>query len=207
MNKEAVIVVLDCNRSMGKAFADDKPREGQEPRSRFENALDSIKMLLEQKLLYSPTHDVGMVCYGTKDTQNYINDKNHDKAQGVTTERSLSKVDLEFFRSVEKLLPEEDQVEQGDMVDGLIVAMDMLTRHCGTKKYRKRIFLITDGEKKTNTNQREMASLVELMAKNDVRLNAITFDFANDLADNDDESEEEEEQAMSEKKQTYKKDS
>ena len=47
-----------------------------------------------------------------------------------------------------------------------------------------------------------------MMAKNDVRLNAITFDFANDLAENDDESEEEEEQqAMSEKKQTYKKDS
>ena len=46
-----------------------------------------------------------------------------------------------------------------------------------------------------------------MMAKNDVRLNAITFDFANDLAENDDESEEEEQQAMSEKKQTYKKDS
>jgi hypothetical protein len=25
----------------------------------------------------------------------------------------------------------------------------MITKHCGTKKYRKRIFLITDGEKKT----------------------------------------------------------
>ena len=110
-------------------------------------------------------------------------------------------MDLEFFRSVEKLLPEEEEVEQGDMVDGLIVAMDMLTRHCGTKKYRKRIFLITDGEKKTNTNKREMASLVELMAKNDVRLNAITFDFANDLAESDELSEEELEEAMSEKKQ------
>ena len=44
-----------------------------------------------------------------------------------------------------------------------------------------------------------MASLVDLMAKNDVRLNAITFDFANDLAESDDESDEDEEHALSEK--------
>lgn len=78
-------------------------------------------------------------------------------------------------------------------MDGLLVAMDMLTRHCGTKKYRKRIFLITDGEKETNTNSEEMASLIDLMAKNDVRLNAITFDFANDLADNSEEESSEDE--------------
>lgn len=105
MNKEAVIVVLDCNQSMSKIFADDKSAE---PRSRFINALDSIKMLLEQKLLYSPGHDLGMVCYGTKDTQNYINDQQAEKARGVTTERTLEKVDLEFFRQIEKLEPADE---------------------------------------------------------------------------------------------------
>jgi hypothetical protein len=36
------------------------------------------------------------------------------------------------------------------MIDSLIVGLDMLLRFTGTKKYKKRMFLITDGEKKTN---------------------------------------------------------
>jgi hypothetical protein len=35
------------------------------------------------------------------------------------------------------------------MIDALIVGLDMLLRFTGNKKYRKRIFLITDGEKQT----------------------------------------------------------
>ena len=33
----------------------------------------------------------------------------------------------------------------GDVVDGLVVAMDMLIDHCGKKKYQKRVFLVTEG--------------------------------------------------------------
>ena len=38
---------------------------------------------------------------------------------------------------------------KGDIFDGLIVSMDMLCKFVlvGTKKYKKRIFLITDGQK------------------------------------------------------------
>ena len=35
------------------------------------------------------------------------------------------------------------------MVDALLVGLDMLIKFTGTKKYKKRIFLITDGERKT----------------------------------------------------------
>ncbi len=40
----------------------------------------------------------------------------------------------------------EEKQTGGDFVDGLVTALDMIDRHCGNKKYKKRVFLITDGE-------------------------------------------------------------
>ena len=39
------------------------------------------------------------------------------------------------------------------MLDGLIVAMDLLAKHCGPRKYKKRIFLISDGEKEAKYDE------------------------------------------------------
>ena len=59
----------------------------------------------------------------------------------------------------------------------------MLCRFCGTKKYRKRIFLITDGEKSTEYAEEEVSHIVDTIKENDIKLNAITLDFCNDLAE------------------------
>ena len=77
-------------------------------------------------------------------------------------------------------------------MDGLIVGLDMLCRFVGTKKYRKRVFLITDGEKETAYSKGELGEIVETIKKNDIKLNAITLDFCNELAEDEDEDEDEE---------------
>jgi Ku70/Ku80 N-terminal alpha/beta domain len=76
------------------------------------------------------------------------------------------------------------------MMDGLIVGIDLLMRHCGTKKYKKRVFLITDGEKATNYSAQELKSIINNMNQSDTRLNVITLDFCNELAEDEDEEEE-----------------
>ena len=48
---------------------------------------------------------------------------------------------------------EDKPTAKGDSMDGLIVAMDMIARHVGTKKYKKRIFVITDGEKEAKFDE------------------------------------------------------
>ena len=67
----------------------------------------------------------------------------------MTAFRHLDKVDLDTLRSLENILVEDKVTKGGDLMDGLIVGMDMMARHCGTKKYKKRVFVITDGEKQT----------------------------------------------------------
>jgi Mg-chelatase subunit ChlD len=60
------------------------------------------------------------------------------------------------MRELEKFTPSIDSRNRkgGDLTDGLRVAMNMLERHCGTKKYRKRVFLITDGEKAVESREK-----------------------------------------------------
>jgi len=76
-------------------------------------------------------------------------------------------------------------------LDGLIVAMDELARTCGKKKYKKRIFLITDGEKETKYNKDELKQVIQSMNETDTRLNVITLDFCNDLEEDDEDEENE----------------
>lgn len=65
----------------------------------------------------------------------------------------------------------------------------MIIKHTGTKKYKRRIFLITDGERKSKIESYEMKKLVEVIGDNDIKLNCITLDFCNNI-DEDDEDEE-----------------
>jgi len=68
----------------------------------------------------------------------------------------------------------------------------MIDRHCGTRKYKKRVFLITDGEHPTTTNKSEIDSLIEKLNEKGIRLNVITLDFANELGGEDDSETDEE---------------
>ena len=152
MNKEAIVVVLDAHSTMGNAFKD---------QTRFGLAVESIKLLLQQKLLFSsPNHEFGMVMFGTAETSNHLADKHAGDYKNVVTNRAISKIDQEFYRQLDTYTPEEE-LTSGDFVDGMVVALDMLDKHCGHRKYKKRVFLITDGESQTKTNNEELQSLVQ----------------------------------------------
>ena len=94
---------------------------------------------------------------------------------------------------MEDYTAEMDPQQSGDIMDGMIVSLDMLNRFCGTKKYRKRIFLITDGERRAKTSKAELDSLKQQMNQNNVRLNVITLDFGNELGQDEDDDEEDDE--------------
>jgi hypothetical protein len=66
--------------------------------------------------------------------------------------------------------------------------MDMMASHVGTKKFKKRFFLITDGDTKVKINKKEMASIKQQMNQMDAKINIIALDFCDDYAeDSEDE--------------------
>lgn len=108
----------------------------------------------------------------------------------VTTFRAIEKLTLDALRCLDDVKAEEKPgTKGGDIMDGMIVAMDMIARHCGTKKYKKRIFVITDGEKEAKCSNEEKRQVIRSMNESDTRLNVITLDFCDDLAEDEDEEE------------------
>ena len=79
--------------------------------------------------------------------------------------------------------------------------MNMLERHCGTKKYKKRVFLITDGEKPIESRA-FIPQVEQSMKDNNVRFNVIAIDFANEIGQEDDEDIEEKENEKAENIET-----
>lgn len=61
-------------------------------------------------MLYAPTHDFGMVLFGTGETSNALDDRNKGHCANVQTVRTLEKINLEFFRDIETFAPEEEPV-------------------------------------------------------------------------------------------------
>ena len=62
-------------------------------------------------MLYAPGHDFGMVLFGTGDTSNALDDRNAGHCKNVKTVRTLTKIDLEFFRDIETFAPEGEPVD------------------------------------------------------------------------------------------------
>ena len=191
MNKEAIVVLLDVNSTMAKKLGQSKDNQNQPEEERIKVAKDAIRMLLEQTLLHNAKHDVGLVLFGTEGTDNRLQDvfKEDDQYTNVTTARELQNVDLDFFRFVQNIqtTPAAVSAPQGDMIDALVVGIDMLTRFVGTKKYKKRIFLVTDGEKKANIKNEQLNTIIETINAHGVKLNCITMDFCNELEESEDE--------------------
>ena len=74
----------------------------------------------------------------------------------------------------------------GNWVLAAQAAVDEIENRIGTKKYKKRLFLITDGESKTPVTQNRVDMLAHAINDNEIKVNAITIGFA----DEDDDSEE-----------------
>jgi len=137
-----------------------------------------------------------VVLIGTRKTDNHLNDTlGSDQYQHVTSFRAIEKANLDLLRSIDQVVTEKEPLKKGDIMDGLIVATDMIDRHCGTKKYKKRVFVITDGEKLANVKPHEMKQVIANMNATDTRLNVISLDFCDELADEEDEHEGDEEAA------------
>ena len=62
-------------------------------------------------------------------------------------------------------------------MDGLIVGLDMMCKFIGTKRYRKKIYLITDGEKPVKYEREELDEIVKTVRNNNIQLNCLTMDF------------------------------
>ena len=114
--------------------------------------------------MYASSHELGIVLVNSSQTENHLNDRYSGQYQNVRTFRAIEKLDLDSFRRLEEIECEKGPLPKGaggDLMDGLIVAADLLNEYCGTKKYKRRVFLITDGERDTQYSKEELRTVIE----------------------------------------------
>lgn len=64
--KEAISIVIDVGKSMSEEFNSLKD-------TKIKIAIEATKLLIQQKLIFSKSHEVGIVLMGTDETDNELN--------------------------------------------------------------------------------------------------------------------------------------
>ncbi|CAL5211059.1 unnamed protein product [Lathyrus oleraceus] len=127
-NKEALLLLLDVGPSMHCVLPE----------------VEKVcSMLVQKKLIYNKYDEVGIVLFGTEDTDNELTTE-VGGYQHVVVLRNTKVVDGDIVEALQQL---PRGTNGGDFLDAVIVAMDMLIKKFGdTIKGKKRICLITNAQ-------------------------------------------------------------
>jgi len=74
-----------------------------------------------------------------------------------------------------------DEHSYGDLLDSIVIASDIINSFCKNLKYKKTIYLITDGNSKIlNDDEEQNASIAGFIAEKDIHLNIIVTNYGDD---------------------------
>mmetsp|Transcript_64553 Transcript_64553/g.209566 ORF Transcript_64553/g.209566 Transcript_64553/m.209566 type:complete len:752 (+) Transcript_64553:2-2257(+) len=134
--KEAIVLLVD----VGSTMCGQRVAVGGAEASRADVALGMARNIAQQKMLFMPKHDVGIVFFGTTGTCNDLQADGYDNVS-VACGGTLGSPDLAMLRF---LTQRPEGGAESDAVNGLIVALDFMIKKTRDQKYSKAIHLITD---------------------------------------------------------------
>ena len=161
--KEAVVVVIDISRSMQEQF-DNKPK--------LLIAVEATRLLLQQKLLLCKSHEIGIILMGSEETDNELAE-NYGGYENIAVIQELDIPTLDSMLLVSSLEP---STKTGDVLDSLVVAIQMIEKKIQKKKYKKRLFILTDGNCTTNSAD-QLQDIIDQINVQDIKVNVIAIGF------------------------------
>ncbi|OQR92390.1 hypothetical protein ACHHYP_03751 [Achlya hypogyna] len=168
------MVVLDASVSMRAPLAETTRKAAVG--SRFDAARTAVQSILSQKMLFRKHDEVGIVLYGTEGTDNELHDKNPDDYTNVTVLTALDEVTTRVAESMASAQAATIDTK-ADILDGIIVALDLMIRRTEKKKYEKRLVVITDAASPIK-NPADMDLICSMVKNMEVQLQIIGIDFS-----------------------------
>lgn len=110
--KEAIVCVLDVGHSMGTVSKEYKG--SGEIRRRIDLAKEAIKCFMLGKMLKSKENEVGLVLFGTEESQNQLN----EEVGGYENITELVQLGPPKLADVKAIMDVEPTEVEGDMVSG-----------------------------------------------------------------------------------------
>ncbi|KAG1699456.1 hypothetical protein DVH05_012869 [Phytophthora capsici] len=179
--KEAVVVLLDVGASMRvplreRVDSDKNKLEADElQHTRFAAAVAAVENVIQQKLFFKPKDELGIVAYGSEETDNQLNEEQGEYCN-VQVVNSIDSPTIHMIKRLRELKSSKSEDTKVDILDGLIVALDLLFRRTDGKKYEKRLMVITDAAAKI-ADAGDLESVVTMIQNMDVKLQVIGLDF------------------------------
>lgn len=104
------------------------------------------------------------------ETDNQLNEEQGEgEYSNVSVLSSIDIANLQMCEKLRKLQPSCRPETKVDILDGLIVALDLLFRRTDNKKYEKRLLVITDAATKIQ-DANDVESVVQMIQNMDVKL-------------------------------------
>ncbi|CAJ1949838.1 unnamed protein product [Sphenostylis stenocarpa] len=159
-NKEALLLLLDVGPSMHSVLPE----------------IEKVcSMLVQKKLIYSKYDEVGIVLFGTEDTDNELTTE-VGGYQHVVVLKNTKVVDGDIVEALQQL---PRGTTDGDFLDAVIVGMDMLIKKFGqTNKGKKYLCLITNAqcpikESYEGTKEEQVTTIAKQMTAYGVKMESI----------------------------------
>ncbi|KAF9361439.1 ATP-dependent DNA helicase II subunit 2 [Mortierella sp. AD094] len=168
-SKEATIYILDVGPTMKTK------REGSQVPRHEETKKVLLKLLANKVHMSRKTVYVSVVLVGSDITNNDLAsvDENGADYQFVDVLQPLGVASLDLMKGVQNDVKLGETM--GDCMDGLIVALDMMSKFCKKLKYEKKIYILTDACAEINSEGVEQ--ITSTLNDDGVQLNVIGTDF------------------------------
>ncbi|XP_076945842.1 ATP-dependent DNA helicase 2 subunit KU80-like [Bidens hawaiensis] len=161
-NKEGLVLLIDVSPSMHSVLPEIQK---------------VCSLLIQKKLVYSKYDEVGVVVFGTKDTNNDLTNE-VGGYEHVTVLQPIKVVDGDLVGVVQQL---PRGTVPGDFMDAIVVGMDLLIKKFQeTIKGKKRICLITNAmyaikDPYEGTKEDQVYTLAEQMALHGMKIECIIY--------------------------------
>ena len=137
--KEALCVIIDVSDHM---------------RPHLDAALESVRLLINDKILFHKQDAFGIVLHGTKETCNSVAaDCGEDQYTHITELHPMGPVNHKTLEALERLnhFQSVEDGDSADLIDSLLVGMMSVIAFVKKLKFAKRVIMLTDGLSTANT--------------------------------------------------------
>ena len=154
-------MLLDVNETMGAHLADAKL---------------ALKSQVTSKILFNKQDVLGIGLVGTEGTDNMVADEMGDgQYEHVSVVKKVAKA---TFSSLEALDAAACSGASGDLIDGVVVAVDAITKFVRNLKFGKRLVLVTDGHAFMGIEDDDVDQIAEGMVREAIRFTVLGVGLA-----------------------------
>lgn len=166
--KEATVYIVDVGASMGGRH-----------NGRTETDLDFAMTYIWDKITSTVALDrktalVGVIGLRTDETANEL--ENEESFENISVLQEISNILLPNLKLLRRKILLSNTTN-GDAISAIVIAIQMITKHCKKLKYRRKIILVTDGRGALDADPSSVAEITKKIKQDDMELIILGVDF------------------------------